>query len=135
MLIPFRCFDDLIGGSKGSYAEKGWPRRIKIDKKIYQVNSEWEIRQIFDRFLREQESKLQTEESKPLTDPRAQNVRLIKSRITRAQNRLAEVVKNITQQEEELLLLLVDQGQAEAERTLMNTVDLLLLLEAENVRS
>ena len=81
-----------------------WPRTIKIDGKRHEIRNEWEFRQILDRFHVEQAQKLATEESKPLTNARASEVRRIKGAITRAQNRLEAVDDDIRQQEEALLM-------------------------------
>ena len=103
-------FGLVIGASKGQrgYPQRSWPRRIKVDRRIYDVRNEWEIRQILDRLEREQREKLRLEESKPLTPTRAKTIRLIKSKITRAENRLREVNDDIRQQEEELILMVMN---------------------------
>lgn len=124
------------GKGKKGQPNKGWPRRLKIDRRIYDVRNEWELRQILERFRREQQQKLEAEESKPLTPTRARNIRLIKSKITRAETRVERVVEEIQEQEEEILMLVAlaeAEGQQQRAQALPDMEALMILLAEDEM--
>ncbi len=92
---------------EGGGPVKPYKRRVVIDNKVYTVASNFELIQLLNQYIAEQEEQLFKEKADLIKSPKKKSrIKVITNRINEAKTKLVSAIKN---DDEELLLMLLDE--------------------------